>query len=158
MRRRLEKFKKIDWRLNNWPPLASHLVAVFVGVGLVNISAKTPAPKLSVPANGMLINLGEDVPKHTAKPSDNVAGGKWLLATLNSSGLLQCRLGKRLLTAASADRASLVSLPLSQLKDFHQEYFEAIKRYPKQIVLTPLRDGEKLPVCRKESRISYGKK
>ncbi len=142
--------------LNNWPPLASHVCALILGVVLANI-----APRSSRPATSWNLRPGWTsmrVPKTQLK-SLNVRAGyvEVVMVAIAETGEPRCRLVDGQLLQAGFDGGPIVMMPIPKAPEFVRMLQVGLKLFAGPALYEKAASElQGLPVCARGGEVHFG--
>ena len=140
---------RLDLRLNGWPPLASHLTALLVGVALAHLSWKEGPPPIRLPPKSVTFVLSQAA---TQRHAGRRLGRNMKVDLLDKSNASdECRLSRDPWVILDAEPLLIVSSPLANFLELSSM---AKSVAANQVEVVPA--SAKVAMCFAKPKVTYG--
>lgn len=107
--------RPINLSLNNWPPLASHLCVLVLGIVLANVSTGEDKPAWRVKAGWAVVRIASTQlqSQHVERSYADV-----VIVAVDEQGAPRCRLLDTQMVQADYDQGPVLLLPINKVGEF----------------------------------------
>lgn len=136
--------------LNGWPPVASHVTCILVGMSIAHLSRGAPEQRLRMPPKSVAIAMPP------GSVGANLARGSKVYLVKTSDDGPTCRLSRAQLTVL--DPTAVLTLPLSEAPSLSTAWpgLRNAKGSASGVMTADARTSETLPLCRANAKVVYG--
>lgn len=131
--------------LNGWPPVASHVTCILVGMSVAHLSRGTPAPSTKVPANSVMFATPAGI------VPDGTKQGSAIHLIRNKGRQRHCRLTRAPLTVLNGGRS--LAAPMNALDDLPMT-LQALRN--RTAIGVGSETAETRPLCLTSTKVVYG--
>ena len=142
--------------LFGWPPIASHLVCLFLGFALANLMSERREEPLNLPRHGVAVGFDRSVSAASSNPM--LRGERVVLVRRGAAGgEARCRVGGAAGRLVQIDPRPVVVFGVSDALEALTQLRAAAVDPGSEIV--PIKSAAGLPLqeCRSEPKVEYGR-